>query len=101
MAPSYKEDDDQERQFEFDWEREGLPDYLKPFLAEDNPAPAAVPPAPPAASGTPGATPSFSGLGANAGLPDWLSAPASPAPSTPAPHPPAALARPPPVAWAV
>ena len=31
MAPSYKEDDDNERQFDFDWEREGLPDYLKPF----------------------------------------------------------------------
>ena len=61
MAPSYKEDDDEARRFEFDWEREGLPDYLKPFLADENSAPAPT-------------TPPGSGFNApsDPGLPDWL-----------------------------
>jgi tetratricopeptide (TPR) repeat protein len=85
MAPSYKEDDDQERQFEFDWEREGLPDYLKPFLAEDSGAPAPVPPAPaaPASPGDREAAASGS-AGADSELPDLLSAPPSTVPTAPA-----------------
>ncbi len=30
-APSYAEDDEQGRTFQFDWDKEGLPDYLKEF----------------------------------------------------------------------
>ncbi len=81
MAPSYKEDDDQERQFEFDWEREGLPDYLKPFLAEDS-APAAVPPTPPASPANTGGF-AFGGGTADTGQPAWLNTPASNAPAVP------------------
>jgi hypothetical protein len=80
MAPSYKEDDDQERQFEFDWEREGLPDYLKPFLADDSGAPASGSPTDPASPGGVGA--------ADTELPDWLNPPPSNVPAAPAAPPP-------------
>jgi len=33
--PSYKEDDDQGRQFPFDWEGDYLPDYMMPFMPEE------------------------------------------------------------------
>ncbi len=78
MAPSYKEDDDQERQFDFDWDRDALPDYLKPFLAPDPPSAAAGSGAA-ATAGTAGATAPPSGAAEAAapppsgGLPDWLS----------------------------
>jgi hypothetical protein len=58
MAPSYKEDDDQERQFDFDWDRDALPDYLKPFLMNETPGQPGQPPAPAAPAGpTAGAAP--------------------------------------------
>ena len=77
MAPSYKEDDDQERQFDFDWDRDALPDYLKPFLAPDAPTSVAGSSAAATAGAAGGA--GFPGSATeavgppSAGLPDWLS----------------------------
>ncbi|HMA36329.1 MAG TPA: tetratricopeptide repeat protein, partial [Chloroflexia bacterium] len=82
MAPSYKEDDDQERQFDFDWDRDALPDYLKPFLTDDAAAQGAAPAASAPAPTIPPAPPPAANAG---GLPDWLregSAPGAPAPGS-------------------
>jgi hypothetical protein len=65
MAPSYKEDDDQDRQFDFDWDRDALPDYLKPFLSEDG---TDAPAAPPASTAQAAGPPSED----TGDLPDWL-----------------------------
>ncbi len=110
-APSYAEDDEQGRTFEFDWDKEGLPDYLKEFALGENSSLGSPPeptPASPAqadeglpswlTSTSPAAdtAPTLAPAASAEGLPSWLSAaPAPPevaAASTTLPPPPPANA---------
>jgi len=88
IMPSYAEDDEQGRSFEFDWEKEGLPDYLKEFVMGDN------------ADLDPGSQQAASAAAPTGNdLPDWLSSsqPSSsqPAQQQPANQPAAASPQPP------
>ncbi len=94
-APSYAEDDEQGRTFEFDWDKEGLPDYLKEFALGESaslaPPPETTPPGPQQAADaealpswlTPApSAPTTAPAAADEGLPSWLTAaPASPPPA--------------------